>query len=36
MKNKTSYFKIIVGTVACSDWGKMILSGGGFVLIGHF
>ncbi len=36
MKNKTSYFKIIAGTVSCSDWGKMIPCGGRFVLIGHF
>jgi len=35
MKNKTSYFKIVTGTITWGDCGKKFPFGEGYVLVGH-
>lgn len=35
MKNKTSYFKIVAGTIAWDNWGKRLSAGERSMLVGH-
>jgi len=32
MKNKTSYFKFLIGTITCGNWGSGLAAGKGSIL----